>query len=69
MDSGVGAYFMTLEALEACGDWIDGTRIRFHYGARHMIVVSARLSFEIIEQALRQIDNAGEIELCTLPLD
>lgn len=32
-------FFMTPKALTRCGNWIEGTKIRFHYGASHMIVV------------------------------
>lgn len=63
-----GCYFMTPAALAACGDWIDGTQIRIHYGAPHMIVVAGRLNEDLIEQALKHIARAGEIEHCTRPI-
>ncbi len=60
-------YFMTSGALARCGDIIAGTNVRLHFGAPHMIVVSA-LSPEIIERALRQIDAQGELLTSTRPL-
>ena len=62
-------FFMTPGALSACGDLIDGTATRFHYGAAHMVVVADTLTPRVIELALRHIDNAGELEATTLPLD
>ena len=59
-------FFFTPEGMSACGDWIEGTKIRFHYGASHMILVS-EISESIIEAALRDIDRQGKIELCTIP--
>lgn len=61
-------YFMRPETLAACGDWIPGTRTRIHFGSPHMIVVGGELNAEIIGQALRQIDAAGDLERCSLPL-
>jgi hypothetical protein len=60
-------YFMTPTALTRCGDFIAGTNVRLHFGAAHMIVVSA-LSPEIIKQALQQIDARGELLASTRPL-
>lgn len=62
-------FFMTPSALAACGDWIDGTQVRIHYGAPHMIVVAGRLTEDTIEQALQQIARAGEIEKCSLLIE
>ncbi|MDD4930278.1 MAG: hypothetical protein PHP85_13510 [Gallionella sp.] len=62
-------YFMTPGALAACGDWIDGTQIRIHYAAPYMIVVACQLTEDVIENALKHIDRAGEIEKCTLAID
>ncbi len=59
---------MTPEGLRNCGDWIDGTKVRFHYGAKHMIVVS-KISKSIIESALHSIDSDNEIYNCTLPIE
>lgn len=61
-------YFMTPAALAACGDWIDGTQARIHYGAPHMIVVAGRLTEDLIEQALKHIARAGDIEKCSQPI-
>jgi hypothetical protein len=57
-------YFMTPSALASCGDWIPGTRIRFHYGAPHMIVVS-ELNQDVIQQVLDDLDCARELRACT----
>ena len=57
-------FFFTPEGMAACGDFIEGTKVRFHYGAAHMILVS-EISKEIIEAALRDIEKQGKVELCT----
>lgn len=57
-------YFMTPSALASCGDWIPGTRIRFHYGAPHMIVVS-EMNPEVIRRVLDHLDCEGELRACT----
>ena len=62
-------FFMTPEAMRACGDWIDGTTTRIHYGSPHRIVVACVLDAEVIERALRHIDRAGQLEACTMALD
>ena len=62
-------FFMTPEALNTCGDWIEGTTTRFHYGAAHMIVIAGTLTPGIIEGALRHIDKAGDLELATRRID
>lgn len=59
-------FFLTPEGMSACGDFIEGTEVRFHYGASHMILVS-EISQEIIEAALRDIEKQGKVELCTIP--
>src|SRR5689334_17939446 len=61
-------YFLTPQALTACGDWINGTRIRIHYAAPYMIVVAAPLDEKIIKQALCHIDRDGKLEVCTMPM-
>lgn len=61
-------YFMTPSALAACGDWIEGTPIRIHYGVPHMIVVAGRLTEETIGRALMHIARGGEIEKHSLPI-
>jgi len=59
-------FFLTPEGISACGDWIEVTKVRFHYGASHMVLFS-EISESIIESALRDIDKQGKIELCTIP--
>jgi hypothetical protein len=61
-------FFFTPEGMSACGDWIEGTKVRFHFGASHMILVS-EISELIIKSALMDIDKQGKIELCTIPYE
>ena len=61
-------YFLTPQALTVCGDWIDGTQIHIHYASPYMIVVSSQLNQQIISQALRHIDQHGELEASTMEL-
>jgi hypothetical protein len=49
-------FFMTPQALAACGDRVSGTR------------VVGEISREIIETVLRELDVSGELEHRTLPL-
>jgi hypothetical protein len=58
-------FFMTPEGLGNAGNWIPGTRVRFHYGAAHMIVVSD-IDADIIEKVLSYLDTEGELESCTM---
>ena len=62
-------FFMTPKALTNCGNWIDETKIRFHYGAPHMIVVAATLDEVLIDRTLRDIDQQGDILLCSQKCD
>ncbi len=59
-------FFFTPEGMSACGDYVPGTKVRFHYGAPHMILVS-EISESIIYEALREIEKQGEIISCTIP--
>jgi hypothetical protein len=60
-------FFMTPAALAACGDFVEGTRVRVHLGELHMIVVS-EVTVEVIERVLRELDRAGELERRTIPI-
>lgn len=62
-------YFMTPQALTNCGDWIDGTQIRVHYGMPHVVVVAAPLDEALIGRALRHIEREGRLEECTMQLE
>lgn len=62
-------YFMTPSALEACGDWIPGTTVGFHYGSPHMIVVAGHLDRTLIEKVLRHIDSSGELRQCSRSIE
>jgi len=55
------------EAMSKCGDWIEGTRVPFHYGAPHRIVIGATLTEALIERAILDLDAQGLILECTLP--
>jgi hypothetical protein len=59
-------FFFTPEGVAACGDFIEGTSVRFHHGTAHMILVS-KISTEIIRAALRDIEGQGKLESCTIP--
>jgi len=62
-------YFMTPAAFQACGDWINGTTIRFHSGSPHMIVVAETLTENLINKALRCIEQRGKILDSTMAID
>lgn len=62
-------FFVTPAALNSCGDWLDGTRTRIHYGAPHMIVLAERLSQESIARALQHIARRGGIEQSSLLIE
>jgi hypothetical protein len=57
----------TPSALSACGDWIPGTEVRFHYGNRH-VLIAEKLTEDLIGRMLRYIDSQGDLEECSLPL-
>ena len=61
-------FFFTPQGAANCGDWIDGTKVRFHYGASHMFLVS-EISKEIIEAAIKHVEEQGELEQCTLQIE
>jgi len=60
-------FFITPQALAACGDWVEGTRVRMHLGEPHMIVVG-ELSRGIIDSVLNQLYAEGQLEAHTVPL-
>ena len=60
-------YFMTPAALAACGNWVEGTRVRLHLGELHRVTVS-ELSCDVIERVLRQLEATGQLERRTSPL-
>jgi hypothetical protein len=61
--------FMTPAALSACGDFVSGTTIRYHYGAPHMIVVAGHLDRPLIERVLHELAERGELLQCSLPVE
>lgn len=61
-------FFATPQLLASVGDYIGCTRVRLHLGELHMVVVS-ELSEAIIDQVLRKLHAAGELERRTLPVE
>ncbi|MCP3953770.1 MAG: hypothetical protein GY697_16360 [Desulfobacterales bacterium] len=59
------AFFFTPEGISACGDWIPETKVRFHLGVPHMIVVSD-ISEEIIDRTVGYLESEGLIETHTM---
>ena len=59
-------FFLTPEAIRACGDRLDGD-VRVHYGEPHMIVVS-RLDASVIASALRDLAENDELVAHTAAL-
>lgn len=57
-------FFHSPKTISNCGDFIDGTEIRLHYGAKHMFVVS-ELSEATIKNALAHVERLGEVLECT----
>ena len=62
-------FFFTPTALSACGDYIEGTQIRYHYGASHMIVVDAVLTKDLINTVIHCIESRGDLLTSTLPYE
>lgn len=61
-------WFGTPSALARTGDIISDADVRFHYGNKHTII-SNKLSYEIIEYILKQMDAQNELLDCTLPFE
>jgi len=51
-------FFLTPARMSLVGDWVDGTQVRVHLGAEHMIVVS-ELTPDIVDRVLRELDAKG----------
>jgi hypothetical protein len=58
--------FATPDALAKSGDWIEGTKIHFHYCNRH-IIIAEELSEDLIGRMLTYIDSQGKLIECTIP--
>jgi len=56
--------FATPDSLTRFGDWVNGTQIRIHFGAPHLIVMTG-VTPDTIESALKHIDAAGDIRKAT----
>ncbi len=61
-------FFRDARFAHAIRRLIDGTTIRIHYGAPHMIVVD-QIDAAIIEQALHYIERQGELLACTIRIE
>ena len=60
--------FSTPDALTDSGWVLGDTDVHFHYGNRHLIVVS-RLSHDVIAAALKWLDVQDDLVDCTIPLE
>lgn len=60
-------FFFDPGRLALVGDLVEGTEVRLHLGVRHMIVVS-KLSEEVIERVLLQLDGSGDLLNHTLAI-
>lgn len=60
--------FVTPAALANSGSFIEGTKIPFHYGNRH-IIIAGEVSEELIDRMLTYIDSQGELIECTIPIN
>ncbi|MFY0685436.1 MAG: hypothetical protein JXR20_12870 [Balneola sp.] len=59
-------FFVLADGVKNYGDFINGTKVRVQYGAKHMIVVSD-ISEEIIKTFINEKANNGELLDCTEP--
>jgi len=62
-------FFFSPEGIAACGDWIKGTEVPFHYGAPHMIVIGTTLTEELIQKAIHDLDAQEKILSCTYAIE
>jgi len=53
-------FFLTPQGATNCGDFVEGTKTRVHYGALHVFTVSD-ISKEIIESVIKEIETKGEL--------
>ncbi|WP_144394625.1 hypothetical protein [Pleionea sediminis] len=60
-------FFHSPETVKNCGDYIDGTNIRMHYGEKHMFVLS-EVTQDSIRKTIKQLDEAGKILECTVSI-
>ena len=60
-------FFLSPSTVVNCGDYIEGTKVRAHYGAKHMFVLS-EVTENNIRNLLNQIDKNGDILECTIPI-
>ena len=59
-------FFVLADGVKNYGDFINGTKVRVQYGAKHMIVVSD-ISEEIIKTFINEKASNGELLDCTEP--
>lgn len=62
-------FFFSPEGASNCGDWIEGTKVPFHYGSPHMILIGTTLTEVLINKTIRYIESRNEILNCTLPIN
>jgi hypothetical protein len=60
--------FATPRALTANGGWIPNTKVRWHYGNRHIIIAN-EITNDLIEIMLNHLDTQNELINCTIPLN
>jgi len=53
-------FFLTPQGATNCGDFIEGTKARIHYGALHVFTVSD-ISRAIIESVIKETESKGEL--------
>ena len=61
-----GCIFATPEQLATCGSMLGD--VRWHAPCGHLLVMG-RLSEEVIEAALREVERQGDLVACTQYLD
>ena len=59
-------FFVLADSVKNYGDLINGTNVRVHSGAKHMIVVS-QISEEIITAFINEKAKNSELKDCTKP--
>lgn len=60
-------FFITPNVLATNGDVVDNTKVRWHLGAPHMIIVS-ELNETVIESIVKQLFDEGVLEEHTTAL-
>ncbi len=53
-------FFLTPQGASNCGDFVEGTKTRIHYGASHVFTVSD-ISRDIIQAVIKETERKGEL--------